>query len=301
MDLRLTKKDCLVVFVCGIFLLMTLGAAGAGSRERARRILCRANLHQWYAAVKGFADDNDGKLMISTPYGYDQGANKLTSIFPNEMNLDSYATSQGTGTGIDQLANQGFPEPHSVISHEALWPYLKGFNDQNLRFADIIVLPPISPGPSYEENFRLRNAWSCPSNNISDFADMMSRIQIRAYFRLQYAYFARSELWESSIATEPEDITTNNFQADKLLMADSVFYWSPSDFWTYNHGKYGASDHDLNQTFGQPIDAMTGINKLFGDGHTEWKNESEFDPQLLTIPQAAQPRINNGFGAYMYY
>lgn len=299
MNLKLTKKDCIVVFICSVFLLTALGPAGAGSRERARRILCKANLYQWYAAIKSYADDNDGTLMASTPWGYNPGTNKFTAVYPNEMFLDSYATAQGTGTGPDILANAGFPEPSALISHEALWPYLKGFNDKGLRVADFMGLPPSVPE---WKDFRLKNAWACPSNNIEILDGTIARIrEVKGYFRLRYAYFARSEYWASSIMTNPEDITTNILTSSKLLMADSIFYWSPSDFWIYNHGKYGASDTNLFEAYLQPIDAMTGINKLFGDGSVEWKDASDFDPDLLTIPLAAEPRINCGFGAYMYY
>jgi hypothetical protein len=298
MNFRLTKKDCIVVFICAVFLLTALGAAGAGSRERARRMVCKANLYQWFIAYQGYADDNNDTLMISTGYGF--SGNKLTSIFPNEMNFDSYATSKGTGYGIDDLANQGFPEPYSVISHETLWPYLKGFNDQNRRRDDIMVdgiVDSTSPGA---EDLRLRNAWSCPSHNLNNLDDTIERLRERSYFRLQYAYFGRVEFWDN-LATDPEDITANILTSSKLLMADSIFYWYPSDIWIYNHGKFGASDHHLSQILFQPIDAMTGINKLLGDGSVNWKNAFEFDNNLFTSPLGAEPRINNGFGAYMYY
>ncbi len=83
MDLRLTKKDCIVVFICAVFLLMALGATGAGSRERARRIVCRANLHQWFIAHQSYANDNNGKLL--GPFGFKDSTTGLyTGIYPNE-------------------------------------------------------------------------------------------------------------------------------------------------------------------------------------------------------------------------
>jgi hypothetical protein len=297
MKTTLTKKDCLVIFCCAVFLLTALGATGAASRERARRILCKANLYQWYAAIKGFADDNDGTLMASTPWGFDSSG-KFTAVFANEMFLDSYATAQGTGTGPD-MAAWAIEDPSILFSQEALWPYLKGFNDENRRRVDVIsegITDYTSPGA---EDLRFRNAWSCPSTNLGDASlnDNIWRIRdTKGYFRLQYAYFARSELWASSILTDPEDITANILTSSKLLMADSIYYWSPADIWIYNHGKFGSSD-----PYWQSIDAMTGINKLFGDGSVEWKDASEFDSNILTNPLSAEPRINCGFGAYMYY
>ncbi len=85
-------------------------------------------------------------------------------------------------------------------------------------------------------------------------------------------------------------------------MADSLFLWTP-DFWIYNHGKFGASDHIRQTVYAQPIEVMTGINKLFGDGHVEWKSNLEFDPDLVNNinPLGAVPRINAGYGGFIYY
>lgn len=60
--ITLTKKDCVVVFICAVFLVMCMGAIGGGSRKHAKDIVCRSNLRQWYLAMSEFTNDNDGSL-----------------------------------------------------------------------------------------------------------------------------------------------------------------------------------------------------------------------------------------------
>lgn len=60
--ITLTKKDCVVVFVCSVFLLMCMGAIGGGSRKHAKDIVCRANLRQWSLAMTEFTNDNGGSI-----------------------------------------------------------------------------------------------------------------------------------------------------------------------------------------------------------------------------------------------
>jgi hypothetical protein len=55
--ITLTKKDCLVIFCCAVFLLMCMGAIGGGSREHARRVVCRTNLKGLGTAMILYAND----------------------------------------------------------------------------------------------------------------------------------------------------------------------------------------------------------------------------------------------------
>jgi len=55
-----TKKDCIAVLVCGVFLLANIGAIGNEGRKRAKEVLCRSNLRQWGTIFKMYANDNDG-------------------------------------------------------------------------------------------------------------------------------------------------------------------------------------------------------------------------------------------------
>jgi hypothetical protein len=219
------------------------------------------------------------------------------------MFFDSWASTRSTGTGPDMFAAQ-FENPGIFFSQEAMTHYLPGFNESKRRRVDVIADGIVNKSSPGADDLRLDGIWTCPSHNLDTLDNTIGRIrETKGYLRLQTAYFARSELWADSIATHPKDFGRNDVSSRHLLMADSLFYWSPTDFWIYNHGKFGASDHDGIRSYAQPITVVTGINKLFGDGHAEWKNDSEFQPRLInnTNPLAAEPRINCGFGGFLYY
>jgi len=298
MNVRLTKKDCIVVFICAVFLLMTLGASGAASRERARRMVCKANLYQWFIAIQSYANDNNGKLL--GPYGFtDSTTGMYTGIYPNECWLDSQQSPF-----INDWEHSG------QVNHEALAPYLPGFNDKGLRVADFIGLP-----PNVQEwtQLRFKGAWSCPSNNSDTMLSTQARINARGYFRIQYSVYSRVELW-SHFATNPDDFVANELKADKLLMADGIYNWM--GILIYNHGVYGPSDDDsikppdanpgnpfgLTPYASDGLPSISGINKLFGDGHVKWKDRQDFDLTGLVYPfNGNEPRVMGGPQAGNFY
>jgi len=77
-----TKKDVIVALACVVFLLAGLGAVGDSGRERAKRIVCLANLKQLTAAFNVFADENDGILPLPITAGF-----WLQDIAPNTVNF----------------------------------------------------------------------------------------------------------------------------------------------------------------------------------------------------------------------
>lgn len=77
-----TKKDVVVALACVVFLLAGLGAVGGSGRERAKRIVCLANLKQLTAAFNVFADENDGILPLPITAGF-----WLQDIAPNTVNF----------------------------------------------------------------------------------------------------------------------------------------------------------------------------------------------------------------------
>jgi len=62
--ITLTKKDCLVIFICSVFLLMCMGAIGGGSRKHAKDIVCRSHLRQWYLVMIEFTNEDHIKAAI---------------------------------------------------------------------------------------------------------------------------------------------------------------------------------------------------------------------------------------------
>jgi prepilin-type processing-associated H-X9-DG protein len=54
----LAKWELVILIVCGIFVLLTVGAVGEQGRRRAREIVCQANLHRWHDIFQGYIDPN---------------------------------------------------------------------------------------------------------------------------------------------------------------------------------------------------------------------------------------------------
>ena len=61
-DLKFTRKDLFVAFVCVVFLLATMGAISSSGRRRAKEAVCASNLKRWGAIFQTFVLDNDGKF-----------------------------------------------------------------------------------------------------------------------------------------------------------------------------------------------------------------------------------------------
>lgn len=64
--------DRIIVVVCILLALLTLGAIGEGGRRRAKELVCRSNLRQWAGIFDGYISRNDGKFFsgeLGTP-GY---------------------------------------------------------------------------------------------------------------------------------------------------------------------------------------------------------------------------------------
>lgn len=59
----LRKGELGVLVLCGVFVLLTLGAVGESGRERAKRAVCLANLRQLTSAWALYADQNDGRIV----------------------------------------------------------------------------------------------------------------------------------------------------------------------------------------------------------------------------------------------
>jgi prepilin-type processing-associated H-X9-DG protein len=57
-----SKKDVIVIVLCGIFLVATLGSVGSRGRRRAKEAVCLSNLRQWGNVFLAYAEDNDGYI-----------------------------------------------------------------------------------------------------------------------------------------------------------------------------------------------------------------------------------------------
>lgn len=67
--MKISKKEAAVVIGCVVFLLANLGAIGAKGRQRAKDILCLANLGQWGKIFEAYTNDHDGYFMSGIDLG----------------------------------------------------------------------------------------------------------------------------------------------------------------------------------------------------------------------------------------
>ncbi len=56
---RLRRRDIVVLILCAAFVLSALGAVGESGRQRAKGVVCQANLRQWGSAMSLFLSDHD--------------------------------------------------------------------------------------------------------------------------------------------------------------------------------------------------------------------------------------------------
>ncbi|MDW8345232.1 MAG: prepilin-type N-terminal cleavage/methylation domain-containing protein [Verrucomicrobiae bacterium] len=174
-------------------------------------------------------------------------------------------------------------------------PFLgAGYNDvyPNIASFDLVGAPgaqgnlavphilPYLPGAKLATQ-RITGTWRCPST--VGRGECHSNLT-SGFFHFDYSYFARVDLW-TTYTSHASELTERDLTADRLLMADWIFFWvngaltpgvgySP---WMYNHGRNGPSLHPLGPgSVVQNVWSDTGTpkieggNRLYGDGRVEW-------------------------------
>jgi prepilin-type processing-associated H-X9-DG protein len=111
-----TKRDIFIVLACISFLLLNIAAVGSNGRERAKRMVCLANLNNLTRAWILYAADNDGKL-VNGEAGenmYNRHSNETPWVGRDWF--DNYSYTQAP----QQQQKAG-------IKSGALWPYCGSF------------------------------------------------------------------------------------------------------------------------------------------------------------------------------
>jgi hypothetical protein len=147
------------------------------------------------------------------------------------------------------------------------------------QFLNVEAIVPYLPGLKLDavniNNIYVDGIWWCPSGVKRDLATILSMSGPGGWFDDSYCYFARVENWKPGQATMPNDLTSKELRADKLLMSDILIKSTTLGTWTYNHGK----------TPGWYVDpsppGFSGIHHLYGDGRVIWKSVKRFNVQDL--------------------
>ena len=271
-----TLIELLVVISIVALLLAILMPSLLKARKQAQRVVCASNLRAWGFAIHYYVNDYGE---IPTSFGYEdpsEPGKRLEGTYPNCFWLD--------------IGDYFSLYPHAgQISHEAMAPYMPGFNDIGYRVKDIFDLGIVDSSSPGAENLRLTGAWACPLNTTDTLDFRIRRIGDWGYLSVQYAYYGRVDLWRDD-ATHPDEIPDQYMNSRQVLMADTIYNWYGT--MVYNHGLYGSSDDGPVNWWefvppgwsGDGLPSITGINRLFGDGHTEWKDRTIFDLYGVSNP-----------------
>ena len=160
------------------------------------------------------------------------------------------------------------------------------------------AIDPYMPGFNYSER-NLGDVWLCPSNKMDYQAMTEDHWDSAGFIVMEYSYWGRVDKWRSGSATHPEQLTGKYPDSRKVLIADTCFRLQGTGGYLYNHGKNGSSVHRNPERLGGQMDVgppeITGINRCFGDGHVEWKKDSEYDTVLMNDwGDITEPRVRSG-------
>ncbi len=291
-----TLIELLVVIAIIALLLSILVPSLKKVKEQARLVVCRTNMRQWVFAAFTWGEDREGRPPLSTSYLVNSGL--VVASFPNEMYLDEHRMHRDVTTGA---GNARWEE--IMISHESFSSYLPGFNDNNLRTTDM----PFSD----RGNFELDGVWNCPSHNKQNMPlrfDMLNG-QVdtqRSFFRTNYAYIGRTDLWSEGMFDLSKDRRTLAGKmpgSREIMVSDPIFYWPNGELYHFNHGRMGPSDFGFSGDGGtESPEMITGINQAYGDGRVEWKKIGSDDRfQKDQFSTSKNRRLNLGYTAQLFY
>lgn len=166
------------------------------------------------------------------------------------------------------------------------------------QFLNVEAVVPYVPGLKLDavnmNNIYVDGIWWCPSGVKRDLAAILSMSGPGGWFDDSYCYFARVENWKTGQATMPNDLTSKELRADKLLMSDLFIKSTVLGTWAYNHGKNPGWYIDPSPP------GFSGIHHLYGDGHVIWKAASQFKVQDLYMGNSSVGSVP-GPGSTTFY
>ncbi len=265
-----TLVELLVVVAIIALLVSILLPALGKAREKAREVVCASNFRQWGIAINAYSNDNNGKIPASVRLG-----GKFGGALPSLIYIASYAKVNNFEDYSDQF------NIHTMVE------YMPGFDF---------------------DNHDIDPAWHCPASRINGEGLFTQYPNITLdtdptaiplwWYPMTYSYYGRVDTWDKNFYVNArEELTGEMLRGDRLLMSDTLYRWHDNNgSWWYNHGKNGPSVHD--QRWGNTVKSgtpdITGTNRMFGDGHVEWKAANEFDPELM---ESLDPSLSQSFNS----
>jgi hypothetical protein len=130
-----------------------------------------------------------------------------------------------------------------------------------------------------------------------------------SFSEMPYAYFGGlGDIEDTALVPNPDDLcgkaVAGGCGRGRVLMAETMYYWSPVGSFDYNHGSNGPTYHypGLEAQLGGfnyytdmgPIPQVAGMNTLMGDGSCWWQKASEMEVEKMNGQNQKARRV----GAY---
>ncbi|MBI9018996.1 MAG: type II secretion system protein [Phycisphaerae bacterium] len=266
-----TLIELLVVISIIALLVSILMPALSKAREKARIVVCKANLHQLGVALAAYAADNQGKIpeTVKSPW--------------TGMREPEYIISD--------------PSEKRYWSIDLIAPYSEGFIREKYDGGGILLCPCVN-----ERFYKEMTAFHWESQQDDKKFTQLAYGYFAGVNMWPEAAMNRAG---SQIAKSSPDSSGR-----RLLMSDILMLDLSGPLYRYNHGEKGWAWSYRQMpipTRGAYFDAgpaplITGLNQLYTDGSVTWKSAGEMDTENMINPTNYKDGwVNRGNNTPVYY